>query len=284
MTLNLRGQLLEPGKPMVMGILNITPDSFHAPSRAEDAEEAAERVGEMLAKGADIIDIGACSTRPGSKQPSAGEEMRRLTGPLEQIRKKFPEAILSVDTYRASVARAVLENGLADIINDVSGGDMEMYDIIASHGAAYVLMHMRGTPADMDSRCQYGDVVADVTMELAFKVDRAREAGICNLIVDPGFGFAKTVEQNFELLHGLDRLQILDAPILAGMSRKRMARALAGGDEDRILEATLRLNAIALRKGAAILRVHDVAEASALVKRYVDGSLGKDDLEENEVI
>lgn len=258
-----RGRLLRLDRPRVMGILNATPDSFHAPSRAASAPDAVRRAGEMLSQGADIIDIGACSTRPGSESPAPEEEMRRLEAVVPALREAFPEAMLSIDTFRASVAGHCLDRWGVEMINDVSGGDdPDMFATVAAHGAAYVLMHMRGIPADMDSRCDYADVTADVVRELAFRVDAARAAGICNLVVDPGFGFAKTEAQNFELLRNLDRLAVLGCPVLVGMSRKRMTHE-AGGDDTSALAATVALNAVAMTKGAAFVRVHDVREAAA---------------------
>lgn len=265
LTLSMRGKLVGFPRPWVMGILNATPDSFHAPSRigplasADAAAEAVTRVGAMLDAGADIIDIGACSTRPGSQPPSPGEEMRRLEAVMPALRRAFPDALLSVDTFRASVARECLERWEVDVINDVSGGaDPDMFSVVAAAGATYVLMHMRGTPADMDSRCSYGDVVADVVGELAFRLNEARDAGICNVIVDPGFGFAKTLEQNLVLLKHLRNFAILGCPLLVGMSRKRMAAV--SGDT---LISTVALNAVALSQGASIIRVHDVPEGVA---------------------
>lgn len=258
----LRGRIVEMDRPRVMGILNATPDSFYGPSREMDPEEAVARAGAMLRAGADIIDIGGCSTRPGSEAPSPEEELRRLSGVLEAVRSAYPEAVVSVDTYRASVAEACLESWDVDIVNDVSGGaDPEMFPVVARHKAAYVLMHMRGTQADMDTRCVYGDVVAEVVSELSFRVNEARDAGICNLFVDPGFGFAKTPEQNFELLDRLGCLEVLGCPVLVGLSRKRFVREGAGVGTEQALIPTVALNAVAMSKGAAVVRVHDVEEA-----------------------
>lgn len=248
--------------PIVMGILNVTPDSFFASSRVASAREAAGRVGRMLEEGADIIDIGACSTRPGSDTVSYEDEMSRLEGALEEIRASYPEALISVDTFRARIAAECIERWNVAIINDVSGGkDPEMFPVVASNKAAYVLMHSRSTPKEMDSACAYSDVVADVTRELAFRLDEARRAGVCNVIVDPGFGFAKTTAQNFELLSRLDWLKVLGCPLLAGISRKRMALPHAGAKPEDALATTVALNTVALMKGAAIIRVHDVKEA-----------------------
>lgn len=255
------GKLLSLSRPAVMGILNITPDSFYAGSRTLDAYEAVKRAGDMLSAGASIIDIGACSTRPGSSPVDAEEELRRLHAPLEAIRSAFPSALLSVDTFRASVAEECLSRWNVDIINDVSGGtDPGMFETVARHDAIYVLTHSRGTSADMDSRCSYSDVVAEVISELAFRLDEARRAGVCNIIVDPGFGFAKNVEQNFRLLNCLEYFKELGCPILVGMSRKRMS-----GSANSVVP-TVALNAVALYKGASVIRVHDVKEGVETVK------------------
>lgn len=267
-TLTLRGRLVEFSRIWVMGILNLTPDSFFAGSRTLRADDALMRVRTMLGQGADIIDIGACSTRPGSAPASADEELNRLSGPLEAIRKAFPEAIISIDTFRTHVARECLEKWKVDIINDISGGEDDgMLEAVARAGAGYVMMHMRGTPATMDSLCHYeADVTTEVVRELAFRLDNARRAGVANVIVDPGFGFAKTPEQGYELLSRLDRLKVLGCPILAGISRKRMVREAAGCDLADALIPTVAMNAAAILKGADIIRVHDVSEAVLTAK------------------
>lgn len=265
--LTLRGRLIEIRRPLVMGILNVTPDSFYAASRTPEPAEALRRAGAMIEEGADILDIGACSTRPGSESPSEEEEIRRLMPALRAIRERLPQALISVDTFRPGVARRAIEECGADIINDISGcSDAEMLDVVAEGKAAYILMHMRGVPADMDEKCAYDDVTADVIRELAFKLNEARMRGVCNVIIDPGFGFAKTTEQNFRLLARLDRFKILGCPILAGLSRKRMVREAGECDAADSLAATVALNAAALMKGASIIRVHDVREAVQTVK------------------
>ena len=265
--LTLRGRLVALRKPLVMGIINVTPDSFHAGSRAMKAADAVGMARTMLSEGADILDIGGCSTRPGSESVRAEEELRRLERPLEAIREAFPNAVISVDTFRASVARECIERWNVDIINDISGGeDPEMASTVARAGVAYILMHIRGVPADMDSRTDYDDVVADVTRELAFRLDSLRAQGVWNVIVDPGFGFAKTTEQNYALLAHLDRLKILGCPLLVGMSRKRMAREAAQCDASEALIPTVALNSVALMKGASIIRVHDVKEGVQTAK------------------
>lgn len=268
MSLTLRGRIVELKRPMVMGILNLTPDSFYGGSRAEDSGAALKRAALMIEQGADILDIGACSTRPGSESASAAEERERLMEPLRLIRRKFPDVLLSVDTFRADIAKECIETAGVEIINDVSmAADPEMLPLVAKEGAGYVLTHSRGTPRTMDSLTDYGDdVTARVIEELAFKVSEARRAGVCNLIVDPGIGFAKTTEQNFELIAHLEDFGILECPILLGVSRKRLLREAAGCDTGDALAPTVALNAAGLMKGAAIIRVHDVAEGVQTVR------------------
>lgn len=261
--ITLRGKLVRIERPLVMGILNVTPDSFYEESRVLEPREFLARAGEMLSAGADILDVGACSTRPGSNPPSEEEELRRLENVLPALRKEFPDAVLSVDTYRSRVAEECIVRWKADIINDAGGGcDPAMFETVGRHGVAYVLMHTRGTAETMDSHCDYPDgVVSGVLTELAFRMADARRAGICNLFVDPGFGFAKTTSQNYELLARLDELKVLGAPLLVGLSRKRMVREAAGCAAADSLPATTALNAVAIMKGASIIRVHDVGSA-----------------------
>lgn len=267
-TLHIKGRLMEITRPLVMGILNLTPDSFYSPSRIQSAEDAVKRVRAMLDEGADIIDVGACSTRPGSEPVSAEEELQRLEAPLSAIRDAFPEAIVSLDTFRASVADESIKRWKVDIINDISGGaDSAMFETVGRHKVPYILMHMRGTPADMDSHCDYGDdVVADVVRELAFRLDTLRQHGVADVIVDPGFGFAKNTEQNLRLLSHLDYLKVLGCPILAGISRKRMVREAGECDASDAMVSTVALNSVALMKGASIIRVHDVREGVQTAK------------------
>lgn len=267
-SLCLRGKLIEIERPLVMGILNLTPDSFYAPSRRQTAEEAVKRVGSMIEEGADIIDIGACSTRPGSESVSAEEETGRLRAPLEAIRKAYPDVLISLDTFRGEVADECIERFEIDIINDISGNpDERMIETVATHQAGYILTHMRGIPANMMTRCDYGeDVVADVVKELAFSLDRLHRHGGANVIVDPGFGFAKTTEQNLRILNHLDYLKVLGCPVLAGISRKTMVRDAGECDLADSLVSTVALNAVALMKGASVIRVHDVREGRQTVR------------------
>ena len=267
-TLHIKGKLMEITRPLVMGILNLTPDSFYAPSRVMQAEEAVKRVKVMLGEGADIIDIGACSTRPGSGSVPADEELHRLEAPLTAIRNAYPEAVISLDTFRADVADESIKRWKIDIINDISGGaDSNMFETVGRHKVPYILMHMRGTPADMDTHCDYGeDVTADVVKELAFRLDLLRRNGVADVIVDPGFGFAKNTSQNLKLLSQLDYFKVLGCPILAGLSRKRMVREAGECDTSDALVSTVALNSVALMKGASIIRVHDVREGVQTAK------------------
>lgn len=267
----IRGKQYDFSIGRVMGILNATPDSFYSASRCQEAAEACRRAGAMLEAGADIIDIGGCSTRPGASLPSAEEEIERLRPVLEAIRGKYPDAVISVDTFRSKVARECAERWQVDIINDISGGlfDPEMAPTVAETGCGYVLMHTRGLPDDMATRTDYEDgVVAGVLRETAFRVDEFRQAGVCNIIIDPGFGFAKTIEQNYELLDRLDAFKIFDAPILAGVSRKSMIWRPLGISPEEALPGTTALGMASLMKGASILRVHDVEAAVQTVKVF----------------
>lgn len=261
-SLCIRGRLVEYTRPAVMGIVNATPDSFHAASRAATESAAAAMAAKMAAEGADIIDVGACSTRPGSEAPDASEEWRRLEPALHAVRDAVgPEIPISVDTYRAGVARKAIGNGLADIVNDISCmADPDMLPLLAELRVPYVLTHSRGTAATMQTLTDYGTagVVAGVIAELAERLDRLTLAGVADVIVDPGFGFAKTRGQNFELLAALPDIEAtLRRPVLAGMSRKSMT----GVSPSEAIPATCALHMAALERGASLLRVHDVAAA-----------------------
>ena len=268
MRLNIGGRLMEWSRPVVMGIVNITPDSFYEGSRIGDEDSLTERVGGMLADGADIIDIGGYSSRPGASEVDSGEELRRLLPAINSILKHYPDTIISVDTFRASVARECIAAG-ARIINDISGGDLdpEMPETVASLKVPYIMMHMRGRPETMQSMTDYGDVSAEVLSELAFKADRFRQLGVTDIIVDPGFGFAKTLDQNYELLAALGSFRHI-GPVLAGISRKSMIYKLLGVTPAESLNGTTALNMLALVNGADILRVHDVKEAVEAVRIF----------------
>ena len=266
-SMNLRGRLVTFDRPWVMGIVNITPDSFYSGSRAMDEQTLTDRVRQLLAEGADVLDVGACSTRPGSESVSEQGEMERLQWALGIIRREAPDAIVSVDTFRAEVARRCVEEWGADIINDISGGmlDKDMFATVACLHVPYVLMHMRGTPETMSSLTDYDNVTADVLEWLARRIDELRQLGVTDVIADPGFGFAKTVEQNYEMLARLDAFHALDAPLLVGVSRKRMIYTPLHVDADNALNGTTVVNTVALLHGAHILRVHDVKAAAEAV-------------------
>lgn len=268
-TLNIRGQLRTYDRPAVMGIINATPDSFFAGSRATTAAEAAVKTAAMVADGADFIDVGACSTRPGSVAPRAEEEFERLAAVLPTVKAVCGDRVaVSVDTYRAEVARrAVTELG-ADIVNDISGGTLDetMFDTIADLNVPYILQHMRGKPEDMQEYANYNNVAGEVLSEIGERVGRLSLMGVNDIIIDPGFGFTKNLDQNYELLANLSLLKLLHRPIMVGLSRKSMATKLLDIKPEDALEATTALNILALEHSAEILRVHDVKAAVQCVK------------------
>ena len=267
-SLNLHGKLVTIDRPWVMGIINITPDSFYSGSRAMDEQSLVGQVRQMLADGADVLDVGACSTRPGSQSVDAQGEMDRLQWALAVIRREAPDTILSVDTYRAAVARRCVEEWGVDIINDISGGtiDEAMFATVADLRVPYVLMHMRGTPETMSRLTDYDNVTADVLEWMARRIDELRQMGVADVIADPGFGFAKTLEQNYQLLARLEAFHALNAPLLVGVSRKRMIYTPLDCIADEALNGTTVINTMALLQGAHILRVHDVKAAVEAVK------------------
>jgi dihydropteroate synthase len=269
-SIRLKKQVYPLSKPMVMGILNATPDSFYSGSRVASDKGVLTRAEEILEQGGTIIDVGGYSTRPTADIVSTEEEEKRVCWALEIIRKAFPEAILSVDTFRASVAEAAIKNFEADIINDVSGGtlDEKMFDIIAKYNIPYILMHMRGTPQTMQTLTDYEDFNEEVMRFFAEKINQLTALGVSDIILDPGFGFAKTTAQNFELLRHLDRFQLFGRPILAGLSRKSMLYKTLNTDAEHSLTATIAANMLALTGGASILRVHDVKEAVETIQIF----------------
>ncbi len=272
-TLNCKGRLLLIDKPVVMGILNVTPDSFYGASRVTNSDLLA-RAEEMIAAGAAIIDVGGQSTRPGSVQVGADMELERVIPAIESISRAFPRAIISVDTYHAKVAAEAVAAG-ASIVNDVSGGtlDQEMIPTVAGLQTPYICMHMKGTPADMQQFARYDDVTREVLDHFIDKTDGCKKAGILDVIIDPGFGFAKTIEHNFSLLKNLGILKMLGRPILVGLSRKSTVYKTLGVSPGEALNGTTVLHTIALLNGASILRVHDVREAMEairLVRSYTD--------------
>ncbi len=271
-TLNIHGRHVEFDRPAVMGILNVTPDSFYAGSRTEDRILIEARVKEMLAEGADMIDVGGYSSRPGAKDVAVSEELRRVEQGLEVIRRISEDVIVSVDTFRSEVAKMAVNHYKADIINDISGGNIDdrMFETVADLRVPYILMHMRGTPADMQTLTDYnaygGDVTAGVIAELSGKIDRLSLMGVNDVIVDPGFGFCKTVEQNYQLLGSMSSLTSLGCPLLVGVSRKSMIFKALGCTPGEALNGTTVINTLALERGASILRVHDVKQACEAIK------------------
>lgn len=265
LSVNIRGRLLDFHRPLVMGILNVTDDSFYGGCRAGNVDEVTRRIRAIRDEGADCIDIGACSTRPGSRPVDADTEWRRLSSALSAVRSEWRDAVVSVDTFRADIAERCVDAG-ADIINDISGGllDTDMFDTVARLRVPYVLTHMRGTPATMSGLTEYKNVTADVLTELAFRIRDLRERGVCDIILDPGFGFAKTVEQNYELLANLGEFVKIGLPLLVGVSRKSMIWRPLGISPEDALPGTMALNAAAILAGANIIRVHDVADAVQL--------------------
>lgn len=266
-TLNCKGRLLSLEKPAVMGILNCTPDSFFAGSRIASEKQLLEKAGAMLAAGAQILDVGGQSTRPGSEKVDALTEAGRVVPFITRLKETYPHAFLSIDTYYASVAKAAVEAG-ADLVNDISSGtlDANMLATVAALRVPYVAMHMKGTPQTMQQQAQYEDVVVEVLQWLLQKVEECRQAGIVDVIADPGFGFGKTTAQNFRLLWELKAFSLLGCPVLAGLSRKSMIYKTVGGTAEEALNGTTVLNTIALLNGAALLRVHDVKEAVEAVQ------------------
>lgn len=266
-TINVKGQLIDLSEPQVMGILNVTPDSFFSGSRKQTETEIRERVAEIFNEGASMIDVGAYSSRPDADDISPEEEMSRLRRGLKIVREMYPEAVVSVDTFRADVARMCVEEYGADIINDISGGNMDnrMFSTVAELGIPYILMHMKGTPQTMQQSPQYDDLMKDILLYFAERVQQLRDLGQKDIIIDPGFGFAKTLNHNYELMQQLNKLGIFELPVLVGISRKSMIYRLLGGTPADALNGTTTLNTIALLKGASILRVHDVKECVEVV-------------------
>lgn len=267
MTINCNGDLIDLKTPRVMGILNQTPDSFYDGGRYGDATVMLRQVEQMLGEGASFIDIGGYSSRPGASEVTESEEINRVVPTIKAVLKAFPGTLISIDTFRSQVAQAAIDAG-ATMINDISGGDRdpEMYQVAARNQVPYILMHMRGTPQTMTQLTQYDNVVLEVAQELAKKIKHIRTYGVNDLIVDPGFGFAKTMEQNYTLLNELDHLKLLNTPILVGVSRKSMIYKLLKINADQALNGTTSANTIALLNGANILRVHDVAAAMQAVQ------------------
>ena len=269
MTLNCKGQLISLKSPLVMGILNITPDSFYDGGKYQNTSDILRQTEKMLQEGAAFIDVGAYSSRPGAAHVPEEEEEARILPVIELLLKKFPDVLLSVDTFRSGVARSCIARGAA-IINDISGGtlDPKMWETVGELQVPYIMMHMRGTPQTMSGMTQYENLVEDIIYDFSGKIAKARAAGINDLILDPGFGFAKTLEQNYELLGQLDLLLQLEYPLLVGISRKSMIYKLLDQSPEEALNGTTALHMYSLFKGAHILRVHDVREATECVRLF----------------
>ncbi len=265
-TLNCKGKLLTTEQPLVMGIINATPDSFYKGDLNDGLEKIVEQAGKMIREGAAIIDIGGQSTRPGSERISASEEIKRVIPVIDSILASYPQTILSIDTYHSQVALAAINAG-SSLVNDISAGslDPEMINCVSSLNVPYICMHMKGTPENMQNNPSYEDLVKEVLDFFIDKIDQCKRAGIKDLVIDPGFGFGKTIHQNFILLKQLSVFKILDQPILAGLSRKSMIYKTLGIDVSDALNGSTVLNTIALQQGASILRVHDVKEAKEAI-------------------
>ncbi|QLG46203.1 dihydropteroate synthase [Costertonia aggregata] len=269
MTLNCKGVLINVSSPKIMGVLNLTPDSFYDGGKYKHVDDVLNQVDNMLNLGATFIDIGAYSSRPGAQNVSEEEELNRILPILEILMGKFPEIIISVDTFRSSVAKKCLQNGAA-LINDISAGklDANMMQVVAEFKVPYVMMHMRGNPETMQQQTDYDNVSKDILFYFSERIAQARSLGINDIIIDPGFGFAKTLEQNYELLRQLELFQNLELPLLVGVSRKSMIYKILKTDAENALNGTTALHMFALAKGAKILRVHDVKEAMECVTLF----------------
>ena len=266
--INVKGCLLDLTTPQVMGILNVTPDSFYSDSRMQTQEEIAVRARQIIDEGASIIDIGAYSSRPNAEHITAGEEMNRLRTGLEIVNRNHPDAIVSVDTFRADVAEQCVKDYGVAIVNDIAAGEMDdrMFETVARLGVPYIMMHMQGTPQNMQKEPHYDNLIKEVFIYFARKVQQLRDLGMKDIILDPGFGFGKTLEHNYELMAHLEEFSIFELPLLVGVSRKSMIYKLLGGTPQDALNGTTVLDTVALMKGANILRVHDVREAVEAVR------------------
>lgn len=268
-TLNCRGRLVVIERPLVMGILNLTPDSFFDGGKYTEVDAALKRSEQMLEDGADILDLGAYSSRPGAEHISEEEELQRMIPALEEIVKRFPDALISIDTFRSGVAEKALETG-AHIINDISGGnlDEQLPLVAAKYNAPYICMHMKGTPQNMQQNLQQEPIIPEVLSFFAHRVPKLVEQSLKDVIIDPGFGFGKTLEQNYEMVEHLSDFAILGRPILVGISRKSMIKKKYGESPEQTLQGTIEVNRQLLQNGADILRVHDVKEALELVQYH----------------
>ncbi len=268
-TLNIRGKIVDLSSPKVMGIINLTPDSFYDGGYYRTEKQLANQIEKMVAEGADFIDIGAYSSRPGAEEISFEEEMKRIQQGLQIIDRHFSQLIISVDTFRAQVAKLACENG-ASLINDISGGtlDPDMFTTVAQLDVPYIMMHMRGNPKSMNHLTKYDNLLKEILEFFKIRLFNITNLGVKDVIIDVGFGFAKSIGQNYELLKNLSYFQILNAPILAGLSRKSMIYKNLGATPQNALNGTTVLNTVALVNGASILRVHDVREAKEAIKLF----------------
>ena len=266
--INTKGKLLDLSHPQVMGILNVTPDSFFSGSRKQSEAEIVERIEQITSEGGTMIDVGAYSSRPGAAHISEEEEMNRLRTGLSLINKYQPEAIVSADTFRANIAKMCVEEYGVSIINDISAGNMdsEMFATVAQLGVPYIMMHMQGTPQNMQDHPQYNHLMKDVFYYFSEKIQKLRDLGAKDIIIDPGFGFGKTIEDNYQLMNHLEEFHLFELPLLVGISRKSMIYKFLGTSPEEALNGTSVLNTIAIEKGAHILRVHDVKEAVEVVR------------------
>ncbi|HBD25955.1 dihydropteroate synthase [Flavobacterium sp.] len=267
MNINCNGNLIDLSTPKVMGILNVTPNSFYDGGKHKEINSIIHQVDKMLSEGADFIDIGAYSSKPSAEFVSEEEEIKRLVHIIKELVETFPTIILSVDTFRANVARASVENGVA-MVNDISAGllDDKMLETVADLKVPYIMMHMRGNPQTMQSLTDYNDIVKEMIFYFSERIQKVRSFGISDIVIDPGFGFAKTLEQNYEVLHKMELFSMLELPLLVGISRKSMIYKVLENSPQEALNRTSVLNTIALQKGAKILRVHDVKEAVECIK------------------
>jgi len=266
-TLNAGGRLIHLDPPKLMGILNVTPDSFYDGGRYDSDKSMLLQAEKMINEGADFIDVGGYSSRPGAENITMEEEISRTIPVIQLLTQHFPDTVISIDTFRAEVVRQAVESGAA-MVNDISGGSLDdhMWETVSHYRIPYVLMHMKGTPQTMAKLASYKDVVKEVTDYFHQRIEALKGFGIVDIVIDPGFGFAKTIDQNFELLGNLDLLQMLDKPILAGLSRKSLVWKTLETDPENALNGTTVLNTVALLKGASILRIHDVKEAAEAIK------------------
>lgn len=271
-SLNCRGKLLNLSTPRIMGILNITSDSFYDGGKYIHIEDALNRVRQMNNEGADIIDIGASSSRPGASLSDPQEEITKLSPVLEQIRKEFPDIIISLDTYHSRVAKEMHEKYSLDIINDISAGeiDPDMFDAVANLGLPYIMMHMQGVPGNMQENPEYLNITDEVIQYFSEKLYKLRKKGVSDVLIDPGFGFGKTNEHNYELLSHCESLQMFELAVVAGVSRKSMIYKLLGSSSEEALNGTTAVHMILLQKGVQLLRVHDVKEAKEAVKIFLE--------------